>query len=629
MGESLTTSIGGVRALWAPVDGPVRAALTFRVGWADETLPQHGLTHLVEHLVLAPLGQPSFDWNGRTTADTTTFYCSGRPEEVAWFIGAVAESISRPGLDGLEVERRLLRTEAQQRGGNLAALHDLWRWGARGHGQAGFDEYGLTSVDGGDVRAWLARYFTVNNAILWVAGGSLDGVELALPEGVARPASTPGSRATATPRSFNADVSTVSLSGEVAVGRWAGLVAWLLQRRLMARLRYDEGVTYGVQTDVTDCGPDTRRVLVNIDALPGQLAQAATGAAEVLAELAAQGPTADELGTWHVGLTGTLNQPDAVVLDLARRAHDALLGRPERSMDEILAEAAQLTPEGLRAAFSDMADSLLWCVPAGVVVPGVVPASEGSAERVSGSRYRPPIGQLQTQYLEVAHEGITWVADDTRHLVITIRWTDCVAVLAYDDGSRVIIGADGYRIALYPERWARYDQLTAALSRLVPPAAWSVQGRADPRPEPAPPVMTREPISSSVLLILAGSLWLTALLLVGVRLGEHDPGTLVFALLVAIVGALPARHVRRRIVRRRQGLEPPTRTRRYVGTAVWSSQALAGGLGASALAVLAGVAAGSGGLVLLGTAAAAPCLREVFRRHQRGESSRSRPRTRQ
>ena len=52
-------SIGGLRTFFAPVDGPVHAALSFRVGTADETLATHGVTHLVEHLVLAALGQPT------------------------------------------------------------------------------------------------------------------------------------------------------------------------------------------------------------------------------------------------------------------------------------------------------------------------------------------------------------------------------------------------------------------------------------------------------------------------------------------------------------------------------------------------------------------------------------------
>jgi hypothetical protein len=38
-------------AFVADMPGRAQAGIFFRVGWADETLATHGLTHLVEHLV--------------------------------------------------------------------------------------------------------------------------------------------------------------------------------------------------------------------------------------------------------------------------------------------------------------------------------------------------------------------------------------------------------------------------------------------------------------------------------------------------------------------------------------------------------------------------------------------------
>jgi zinc protease len=111
----LMTSIGGLRTLWAPVDGPAHAALSFRVGWADETLPFRGITHLAEHVLLAPLGQPSFAWNGETAAQVTRFYCSGTQEQVMWFLREVVASISRPAVASLDVERGLLRASRGSR----------------------------------------------------------------------------------------------------------------------------------------------------------------------------------------------------------------------------------------------------------------------------------------------------------------------------------------------------------------------------------------------------------------------------------------------------------------------------------------------------------------------------------
>ena len=44
---------------------------------------------------------------------------------------------------------------------------------------------------------------------------------------------------------FPADVETVSFSAELHEGQWAGVVAEILEQRLMARLRYTDGLTYG------------------------------------------------------------------------------------------------------------------------------------------------------------------------------------------------------------------------------------------------------------------------------------------------------------------------------------------------------------------------------------------------
>jgi hypothetical protein len=57
--------VGGVPAYWPEGAGaPHRVALGCRVGYADETLPEHGITHLVEHLALFTLGRRLYDTNG-------------------------------------------------------------------------------------------------------------------------------------------------------------------------------------------------------------------------------------------------------------------------------------------------------------------------------------------------------------------------------------------------------------------------------------------------------------------------------------------------------------------------------------------------------------------------------------
>jgi hypothetical protein len=61
------TTVAGVPAWWAPADGPVTATLMFRTGHADETLANAGITHLVEHLALFPLGRCDYVYTEKLT----------------------------------------------------------------------------------------------------------------------------------------------------------------------------------------------------------------------------------------------------------------------------------------------------------------------------------------------------------------------------------------------------------------------------------------------------------------------------------------------------------------------------------------------------------------------------------
>ena len=76
------TEIDGVPTFWHPAPGPLRAALIFRVGRADEQLAQAGISHLVEHLTLASLGERDHPVNGFVDHHRTVFYSSGSAEEV-------------------------------------------------------------------------------------------------------------------------------------------------------------------------------------------------------------------------------------------------------------------------------------------------------------------------------------------------------------------------------------------------------------------------------------------------------------------------------------------------------------------------------------------------------------------
>jgi secreted Zn-dependent insulinase-like peptidase len=64
------------------VAGRHLAALTFRVGRFDETLPTAGITHMVEHLTLSRHQEAGYKFNASVSGRHTTFYLeTGNPAD--------------------------------------------------------------------------------------------------------------------------------------------------------------------------------------------------------------------------------------------------------------------------------------------------------------------------------------------------------------------------------------------------------------------------------------------------------------------------------------------------------------------------------------------------------------------
>lgn len=60
----------------------------------------------------------------------------------------------------------------------------LWRYGAQTFGVTAYPEWGLTMLTAEEIRVWVERYFTRENAVLWIAGADVPaGLKLKLPSG--------------------------------------------------------------------------------------------------------------------------------------------------------------------------------------------------------------------------------------------------------------------------------------------------------------------------------------------------------------------------------------------------------------------------------------------------------------
>src|SRR5258708_13380915 len=126
--------VGGVPVFWTQVDGPLTVALTFRVGWVDEPLATRGITHIVEHLAMAELGQPEYQCNAFVDLNRVTFHASGSEDQVGDFLSRVTTTLCRLPIVRLDAERRVLRSEEASRDYGSLALHLSLRYAPRSSG---------------------------------------------------------------------------------------------------------------------------------------------------------------------------------------------------------------------------------------------------------------------------------------------------------------------------------------------------------------------------------------------------------------------------------------------------------------------------------------------------------------
>ena len=80
--------------LWAEGPAPLTATLTFGCGVRDESFMSIGVTHLIEHLAMSTLPRLHHDHNASVDLESTTFYATGRSEQIVAFLRQVCEALA-------------------------------------------------------------------------------------------------------------------------------------------------------------------------------------------------------------------------------------------------------------------------------------------------------------------------------------------------------------------------------------------------------------------------------------------------------------------------------------------------------------------------------------------------------
>ncbi|MFF5260020.1 hypothetical protein ACFY4C_13810 [Actinomadura viridis] len=466
--DVVRTEIDGVPVFWTegrPGDD-YQAALVFRVGRADETLARGGVTHLVEHLALHAVDNADYHYNGIVDSITTMFVTKGEAGKVAAFLTAVCDSLRALPLDRLEAEKNILRTEAEGRDPGPAGQLLLWRYGAATYGLPAYREHGLAHHTADDVQEWVARWFTRQNAGLALIGGPPpEGLRLVLPEGERRPVPAPTSALPRTPAYFNSTIDGVALTGIVPRSAAATLYCDILEQRLHHVLRRDGALSYTTDVQYLPRGADDAQILAYADGLAEVRPELTQRFLAVLDRVADEPLDAVELAEAVAARRVRMASDEARASRATAECMNELVGSKSRTTEERLAELDTIEPQDVQKVGRAVLDSALLMLPYGQQPQGArfAPAPTAATVAVEGRVHTRP--DEPRRALIVGPEGATLLSGPE---MVTVRFDQCAAVLAWPDGARVLIGLDGMTVGVEPDHWHGGRTAVAEIDRHVP-----------------------------------------------------------------------------------------------------------------------------------------------------------------
>ena len=466
------TEIDGVPVFWSDVPGPRTGSLMFGVGRAHEPATEGGISHLVEHLALAPLAQPEYDHNGFVSGSRTVFHATGTEQELTAFFDSVTRSIGDLPLDRLGMERRILRQESRTRGVGMAADLMWYRFGTRGYGLLSREELGLDWLGPEVVAEWARTHFCRENAAMWFSGPPPSSLRLALRSGHGpEPISTNAYPGLAFPSYLQWPETRVALSYLADDSAAAFVTLDSAARRARQVVRFQRGLVYDVRLDLEWLEAGTVHCSISTDCQAEHVAAVRDEILLALDSIVRDGLTADEIrrgARWYRGNLAVreaqLGFLDSITFKYLRTGTVETI---EASVLEFEALDGAAAGEQLRLAL----ESLLVCSrgdpPAGrpwAIYQGWSPSVvEGrrfvpAGRRVAGMRLP---ARAPEPSLTIGSDGVTWRS--AQGYPLTVRYADLVACRHWPGEIRELWGLDGYRVWVRPMEW--HDGLEAV--RLV------------------------------------------------------------------------------------------------------------------------------------------------------------------
>lgn len=501
-------NLNGIPVYQAEVPGRVRAALEFRVGTADEPLHMAGITHLIEHLALSGLGTQMFDYNGFVDQTHCAFLVTGSIDQVKDFFAYVCGALRALPKDRVATERRVIETEAS--GHHQASFRESlsYRFGASGFGTGDYRQLGMLWLTPEAVQDWANRHFTAGSAAAWVAGPVIPGLKIDLPPGprLPPPVLTPKQFLTPCVVEDSSQGATVSMISERSMALAVGMA--ILERRAMQRIRFNEGLSYGVQTAIHELDGRMVHAIASTDAMVEHATKAGSALLDVADVLSLTGPDATELQFVAAAMEEAYSDPQAVVGEMQGMVEALLLGREPTGVEERQAQMAALDPKTVAAAMKKALDTAIVIMPSGTQTPRphFAPYPTMAAHPLKGSEVLQAYGTGER--IIVGPSGISLCDPDRR--AFNIAWQDIAVGARWDDGTRVLIGRDGTEITFRPPMWRNPQLILSAIEGNAPADRMITADTPSPSAELPPPPRAARPKGSvfagraSMLLAAAG-----------------------------------------------------------------------------------------------------------------------------
>jgi predicted Zn-dependent peptidase len=426
------TSHKGISSYWLDRAGLCTGTLIFGVGMRNEPPTLAGITHLVEHLLLRMEQPVTVPHGGMVNTDSLQFYASGRPEDVAGFLNAIAaaastlESVTE---EDLALEKAVLEAEDPHKFSTVSGGLLTYRYGTNGVGGAHFGAPATAGLTLAEISEWAGRWLTSENAALTFTGPLPASLDLCLPP--AKPVKRDqDSSLITTPTLIKSRKQGIALSLLVP-SRDARLLVEAVQYELLVRLRHSRGLIYSVENFTTPIDAHQSQLDFILDPLRANTVSVLREALEALRGIAEAGFSENAVHSARHALVSELGWDDFVPQDyLDRLAIDALLNRTTPDRQELLDRAAVMSSAELANILRCSMASLIVALDNSVKLPKKV--AEKLALTIDGyeiwQRHDDPGNHHRAEEGDAEHP--TWRHKST-HAALTLTPTH---LLRHDSG---------------------------------------------------------------------------------------------------------------------------------------------------------------------------------------------------